>query len=209
MIPAGGRRRGDPRRTPGAGPTALLVVLALAGCAGGAFDQSARSALTDRSAGDARPAVAGPVRSRPLSPGDAVPDFSAPGLDGPRVGWSESRATPTVLIVWAPWCPHCRKELPLYARIAVDFPAIRVLGVTTSIGRYGGPSPQDVARSSGLAFPVAVDDEDNTVARALGVYRYPTVYWVGPEGRVRAVTEGELGAELIREGFDALAGLSR
>jgi hypothetical protein len=31
------------------------------------------------------------------------------------------------------------------------------------------------------------------------------VYWVGPDGRVRATTLGELGEALIREGFETLA----
>jgi hypothetical protein len=35
-------------------------------------------------------------------------------------------------------------------------------------------------------MPVALDDADNRLACALGVYRYPTVYWVARAGRVRS-----------------------
>ena len=93
--------------------------------------------------------------------------------------------------------------MPSLLRVARDYPAVRLLTVTTSIGRYGGPSPAEfVAR--GPAFPVALDDADNTLARALGVSRYPTVYWVGRDGAVRGVSEGEATEAALHGAFDAL-----
>jgi thiol-disulfide isomerase/thioredoxin len=109
-------------------------------------------------------------------------------------------------VVWASWCPHCQRLLPPLARVAREFPAVRVVTVTTSIGRHGGPSPEEYLERQGLSFPVALDDADNTLARALGVLRYPTVYWVGRDGRVRGVTEGEAGEVALRDAFALLAG---
>jgi hypothetical protein len=76
--------------------------------------------------------------------------------------------------------------------------------VTTSIGRYGGPTPREFVEQHGLSFPVALDDVDNTLARALGVLRYPTVYWVGRDGRVRGVSEGEASDAALRHAFELL-----
>jgi hypothetical protein len=55
------------------------------------------------------------------------------------------------------------------------------------------------------ALPVAVDDGQNTLAHAFGVYRFPTVFWVQRDGTVATVSEGELDAETIREYFRDLA----
>ena len=130
----------------------------------------------------------------------------APGVRGGLVRWRERQDSPTVLVVWAAWCPHCQRLLPPLARVAREFPAVRVVTVTTSIGRHGGPSPEEYLERHGLSFPVALDDADNTLARALGVLRYPTVYWVGRDGRVRGVTEGEAGEVALRDAFALLAG---
>lgn len=189
-------------------PAALgvgVAVLLLTGCAGLA---PVRGPAGGRSAGGASSVTAGPARSRELAAGEAVPDFSAPALGGGQVVWAGRPGRPTVLVVWASWCPHCRKELPLYARVAARFPSVALMSVTTSIGRQGGPTPEEMVEAAQLPSPVAMDDADNTLAHALGVSRYPTVYWVGPDGRVRATTLGELGEALIREGFETLAGAS-
>ena len=140
-------------------------------------------------------------RAGPLAVGEAVPDFVAPALGGGLVRWRDREGSPTVLVVWAAWCPHCQRLLPPLARVAGEFPAVRVLTVTTSIGRYGGPSPEEFVERHGLSFPVALDDSDNTLARSLGVFRYPTVYWVGRDGGVRGVTEGEAGEAALRYAF--------
>jgi thiol-disulfide isomerase/thioredoxin len=149
--------------------------------------------------------VDGAARTEPLTAGDAVPDFSATGLDGRRVAWTSVVGRPAVLVVWASWCPHCRKLVPLIARIAPEFSGVRVLTVTSALGRRPGPSPQDFMRTVRPSLPVAVDDGQNTLAHAFGVYRFPTVFWVRPDGTVAAVTEGELDAETVREYFRDLA----
>jgi hypothetical protein len=79
-----------------------------------------------------------------------------------------------------------------------------VLTVTTSIGRYAGPSPREFVEQHGLSVSVALDDPNNTLARALGVVRYPTVYWVGRDGRVRHVSEGEASDGALRDAFELL-----
>jgi peroxiredoxin len=152
--------------------------------------------------GDVRPG--GPGRSEPLSVSEAVPDFAAPGVRGDPVRWREREGSPTVLVVWAAWCPHCQRLLPPLARVAREFPAVRVVTITTSIGRHAGPSPEEYLERHGLSFPVALDDADNTLARALGVFRYPTVYWVGRDGRVRGVSQGEASEAALRSAFSRL-----
>jgi peroxiredoxin len=147
----------------------------------------------------------GPRRATVLAMGDPVPPFVAPGLRGGFVRWRDREGSPTVLVVWAAWCPYCQRLLPALARVAPDFPDVRVLTVTTSIGRRPGPTPQELVERHGLAFPVAVDDADNALARALGVSRYPTVYWVGRDGAVRGVSEGETSEAALRQAFAMLA----
>jgi thiol-disulfide isomerase/thioredoxin len=178
------------------GGLAVLLLVGLAGCAVGGGPQPAER-------GDVQ--TGGPRRAQPLAVGHPVPGFAAPGLDGQVVRWRDRRAGPTVLVVWAAWCPHCRRLLPILGQVGRDFPSVGVVTVTTSIGRYSGPSPEEVARSSGLSGPTAVDAEDNPLARALGVYRYPMLYWVGPDGRVRDVTEGAADEASLRQAFRRLA----
>jgi len=179
------------RRRPAAG---LLLVgfLALGACA---------TADPPRPAPRSEVRPGGPRRADVLAPGDVIPDFAAPGLRGERVSWKDREGAPAVLVVWAAWCPHCQRLLPMLARVAREFPAVQLVSVTTSIGRFSGPSPAEFLERSGLSFPVALDDPDNRLAHALGVYRYPVVYWTGRDGRVRAVTLGESTETALRQGF--------
>jgi peroxiredoxin len=152
--------------------------------------------------------MSGPARSDPLRIGDAVPDFAAPGLDGGRVSWSDYRGSPTVLVAWAPWCPHCQKELPVLDRVARDYPGVRLASVVTAIGLHPGPDPKEFMRENGMSFPVAVDDERGTLAAGLGVTGFPTLYAVDPGGTVIAVTMGESGEAAMWALFQQLSRLA-
>ena len=86
--------------------------------------------------------VSGPVRTTQLMAGDEVPSFSGPGLTGGRVDWEQFRGSPTVLVVWAPWCPHCQVELPILGEVSKQFPDIQVVTVESAIKNVcivGGP----------------------------------------------------------------------
>lgn len=175
----------------------MIVAFALAGGDGG--DGAGPSQVADVR-------VLGPARSQPLQAGEAVPDFSAPGLDGGTISWSDYEGAPTVLSVWASWCPHCQVELPVLAAVAADHPGVRLTSVTTAIGENPGPSPEQYMRDEGLSFPVAVDDSDNTLFHAFGIEGsgFPTTYYVGADGRVVETTVGEVDEQATRQLFKML-----
>ncbi len=195
-----GRRANLPRRGVlwgGAAALVLAVILVLAFVGGGG-------------GGGVRPAAsnqvrAGAARSTALQTGEAVPDFSAPGMTGGRVSWSDYQGSPTVLVGWAPWCPHCQKELPILGEISRDFPGVRVVTMVTAIELHPGPTADGFMKAHGLAFPVAVDDTAGTIAASLGVQSFPTVYYVRPDGTVEAAVQGEEDPSTIRQRFQTLA----
>jgi peroxiredoxin len=181
-------------------PAALLaavaaLAIALTARGGGPGDQPSASEEVR---------VDGPAPTEALAVGQTVPDFVAPALDGGQLAWRQFRETPVVLVVWASWCPHCQRELPILGRIAPDFPTVRVVTVTTAIGRHPGPSPREFMRERGLSFPVAIDDGHDRIAAAFGVRSFPTVYWIGRDGVVRTITVGENGAASVRASFRSL-----
>jgi peroxiredoxin len=141
----------------------------------------------------------------PLKAGEAVPSFSAPDLEGGTISWSRFRGSPTVLAIWAAWCPHCQKELPILDAAVDQHPGVRFATIVTSLGANPGPSPQQYMADRGLSFPVAVDDARGTLARGLGIRGFPSVYFVDASGVVRRATEGEVDGAVLQDSIAEIA----
>ncbi len=79
-----------------------------------------------------RPAPVPPARPAPAAtPAPRGADQllrieASPDLDGKRVGTTTG---PTLVIVFASWCPHCHDELDEIAKLRAAHPLLRVLGV--------------------------------------------------------------------------------
>jgi len=129
----------------------------------------------------------------PIAVGDVVPGWAAPSLTGSGdVRWSDAAGRPTVLAVWAPWCPHCQAELPRLDAALEAYPSVGLVTVATAIGNQPGPTPQEYLDGGGLSFTVGVDDQADTIMTGLGVVSFPTTYYVAADGTVMDVTTGEV-----------------
>jgi cytochrome c biogenesis protein CcmG, thiol:disulfide interchange protein DsbE len=178
---------------------AALVVVGAFALAGGGSDD-----------GGTGPAAAGTVTidraSGPqLEVGDTVPAFTAPMLGGGTMKWDDYLGTPTVLAIWAPWCPHCQAELPRLSAGVDGHAGVQMVSVATAIGQNPGPTPEEYLSSEGLSFPVGIDDADGSILRGMGVASFPTTYYVDPSGTVVDVTVGEVPADELQQILDDLA----
>jgi thiol-disulfide isomerase/thioredoxin len=141
-----------------------------------------------------------------LAAGDEVPDFEAPALEGGgTISWTDYEGAPTVLSIWAPWCPHCQAELPRLAGAVDARPGVQLVTVTTAYGVQPGPTPPEYMADEGLSFPVGVDDDDQTLLTGFGVESFPTTYYVASDGTVVGATTGELQPEELDAILDDLA----
>jgi len=153
--------------------------------------------------------VSGPARTAMLQTGDKIPNFSGPGLTGGRVGWTLAKGHPAVVEIWAPWCPHCRAELPIMGQVAPRFPGVKVVMIETAMGQEPGPSGEGFFAQHHLTFPSAVDDANGTLAKAFGIEGFPTVYFVGSDGRVVDSFSGEVPASTLIQKFQELQSLEQ
>jgi thiol-disulfide isomerase/thioredoxin len=195
------RRRQAQRRTlaytlGGAGLIAIVVLAVFAFMGGGGGDAGTDRVLPSR---PDQVSSSGDPRAEPLAPGDLVPDFSAPGIGGGTVAWSDFAGDPVVMSVWAPWCPHCQVELPIVSRVMQDYPGVAFVTVVTSINDQPGPDAGVFLSDNGITAPTAIDDEVGTIAAALGIQGFPTLYFVDSDGSVVQELEGEVDEATLRE----------
>lgn len=200
---AAARRRQQRRRRLGwtLGAAAVVGAIAIGAVAflGGTGDPGAGPSQR------AEVVVAGPARSEPLARGEAVPAFTAPELRRGTVSWESYVGRPTLLAVWAPWCPHCQVELPILDRVMRDHPSMGFVTLVTAVGDRPGPTPEAYMRDHGLAFPVAVDDDAGTISDALGVPGFPMLYFVDSDGTVRFAVSGEVDEATLVEALSRLS----
>lgn len=140
-----------------------------------------------------------------LPEGEAAPRLEIPwnggAADEAAFSLEDQRGRVVVLAFWATWCPACRREGPTLSRVheRIAPAGDRVIGVSVDRG-----SLQDIGRAAerlGMRYPIAQATREDTAR--FGVELLPTVYVVGPDGRVRASFTGGVGEEQLVEAVEA------
>jgi thiol-disulfide isomerase/thioredoxin len=146
----------------------------------------------------------------------------APPLDvshwlGPKpVPLDRLRGRPVILFFWAHWCPDCKKEAPLMARIASSYAAqgLVVIGPTQHYGYVAGGA--DAARDQETAYidsvrkkfysalaqmPAPVSEEN---FNNYGASTSPTLVFVDRKGIVKLYHPGAMSYQELVTGVRAI-----
>lgn len=123
-----------------------------------------------------------PAPTRSLDPNLALDCF-----DGSGPVRLAAMGTPTVVNLWASWCPPCREELPAiesFARHANG--QVAVIGVDTQDTRSAAAS---TISDRGLTYPMLYD-QDQRLLRELGLSSLPVTMFLDGRGAIVGVYHG-------------------
>lgn len=138
---------------------------------------------------------------RPLLPGDALPAFALPGLDGSQVQRADLDGQVVLLDFWATWCPPCVESMPHLEQLHRDLSSkgFRLVSVNTEAGNIAGV--QAFVREHGLTFPVFLD---RGLQARFRVDTLPTAFLVSPDGEVKELYIGAISGSRLRKDIEAL-----
>ena len=138
----------------------------------------------------------------------AAPQFDLVTLAGEAYSKESLKGRPALLVFWAPWCPVCRKELPILGRFyEQEKPAqLQVISIGFADKR-GNVEAYVKAHPETFVFPTAFD-EDNWISQAFKVTATPTFVLLDSQGNIQLVHRGgEINQNPKYQEF--LAGLKR
>ncbi|MDE3036578.1 MAG: TlpA family protein disulfide reductase [Nitrospirota bacterium] len=120
----------------------------------------------------------------------AAPPFDLVTLAGEAYSKESLKGRPALLVFWAPWCPVCRKELPILGRFyEQEKPAqLRVIAIGFADKR-GNVEAYVKAHPETFVFPTAFD-EDNWISQAFKVTATPTFVLLDSQGNIQLVHRG-------------------
>jgi cytochrome c biogenesis protein CcmG/thiol:disulfide interchange protein DsbE len=170
--------------------SALLVGLLVYGVAGGGTNTTLDDAVK---AGE-----------RPVAPAS---DIARPLLVGGSVRLADFRGEVVVLNFWASWCEPCRAEAPL---LQAAQERLQRAGAGTVLGATHTDATADskeFEEELGLDFP-SVRDVDLELFRAFGGTGVPETHVIDREGRVVALSRGQVSEGFLAEALDR-AGVPR
>jgi peroxiredoxin/outer membrane lipoprotein-sorting protein len=141
----------------------------------------------------------------PGQPGSALlnhasPDFQAHTLSGEKVSLSDFRGKIVMLDFWATWCSPCRAELPTIAKLYGEYKdkGVVVLGINDEEGN----AAKKYLEKNSLTLPT-LDDNSQKAHRLYHVSAIPTVFVIGPDGKVLKYFRGGRSEETLRAALKA------
>ena len=117
--------------------------------------------------------------------GDIPPDFLGKNSNGDKVLISDHRGKVVVVSFFATWCPQCRKEIPMLARIQeVAGPdKLTVIAIDYEEDRAIVSRVRKMFKDYGLTF---THDTSGKIGKSFGVNGIPHMVIVGADGKVAA-----------------------
>ncbi len=126
-----------------------------------------------------------------LKPGTPAPDFKLQTPDGKTLQFSDfAKGKYVVIDFWASWCPDCRKDMPEVIRMYNTWHKIGVefLGISFDTDKQKWT---DYIAQSGVPYTQVSELKrmnQSEVAKAYGVRWIPSLYLIGPDGKVLVST---------------------
>jgi thiol-disulfide isomerase/thioredoxin len=128
--------------------------------------------------------------ARAQAAGTPAPAFDLVTLTGEAYSNNSLKGQPALFMFWAPWCPVCRKELPILGEFyKTEKPAkLRVISIGFADNR-GNVEEYVKAHPETFVFPTAYDEE-SWVSRAFKINATPTFVVLDQSGTVILVHRG-------------------
>ena len=165
-----------------------------------------------------RPAVMGALAlatitwlagGRPLAPPDQPPPALAQlrlqDLNAAPVALSAYQGKPTVVNLWASWCPPCRREMPAFEAAQAAHPDVHFVFLNQ------GEAPPEITqylRQHAPALQNVLMDPASDASRQLSNRGLPATLFLDASGRMVDLRVGELSAATLAQRLDALRATS-
>ena len=132
---------------------------------------------------------------QPLSEGSQAPDFALRGVDGKMYSLSEAlKQGPLLAVFIKTSCPTCDLILPYLNHLAETYR--REGWQLWAVSQDDAEASRRYAERFKASFPVVMDDPGWPTSRAYDPPVTPTLFLIGPTGRVEAATWGFSKADL-------------
>ncbi len=131
-----------------------------------------------------------------LTAGKTAPPIELSSMDGkPHSLQSALARGPVLAVFFKVSCPTCQYTFPFVERI---YQQMRDKGAQVwAISQDNARDSQLFAREYGITFPILIDDDHYEISRAYGLKYVPTLFLIGPNGRVEISSEGFTKADLL------------
>jgi cytochrome c biogenesis protein CcmG/thiol:disulfide interchange protein DsbE len=125
----------------------------------------------------------GLLRPAPEEAAHADPDFELPLLSGDgTLSDDDLEGRIVVLNFWASWCEPCRREMPIFERVAREYEGRNVSVVGVNLRDTPEPARAFV-RELDITYPI-VSDEDQILSKQLNVTGLPQTFFLDQTGAV-------------------------
>jgi thiol-disulfide isomerase/thioredoxin len=118
-----------------------------------------------------------------------LPDSSLPCLGGGRRVDLSTLKGPLILNFWYAGCGPCRKEMPALAAFYKKYgDRVGVLGVDSGDTMPG--AALDLAKTSGVTYPLVADPGQDLQGTSLSLRGYPTFFFLSADGTLSKPVAG-------------------
>ncbi len=131
-------------------------------------------------------------------------EFSLSLLDGGTLALADLRGKVVMVDFWASWCPPCRIEAPVLAKVYREYAGQPVEFVGVDIWDARQDARQFISKY-GVSYPSGVDAE-GTIAINYGVRGIPEKFFIDREGILVKKIIGPVDEATLRETLDELLG---
>ncbi|MFC5495909.1 redoxin family protein [Caenimonas terrae] len=118
-----------------------------------------------------------------------LPALRLQALDGRTVALADFQGKPTVLNLWATWCPPCRREMPVLLQAQGQRPEVNFVFLNQG---ESGPTVQAFLAAQGLPLRNVLLDARGEAGIQLGHRALPTTLFFDAQGRLVDTRVGEL-----------------
>lgn len=121
-----------------------------------------------------------------LAPGTQAPDFGLNDLSGNPVRLSDFAGKTVLLQFWASWCPDCRAEIPQIKKMFAAADPQQYAFVAVSFDKTQDALQSFAAENElpGVQLYDPAGKKESAVAESYGVKWIPSLYVIGPDGKV-------------------------